>query len=365
MSTLLSLWNNIQQQLFPWLEEELDPLTNKQREFIQIVTLLDLPRHMKGYQWSGLGRKKKNRLSIAKAFVAKAVYNFETTDILIEHLRGCKNIRRLCGWETIWQIPSRSTFSRAFSEFSAKGLMQKVHEAMIKKYCHPKLAGHISRDATAIEAREKPVKKKADPSPKQPKRKRGRPRKGEIVAPKPKKRLELQPARKLEENLQDLPTLCNVGTKKNSKGYKVSWIGYKLHLDCIDGDIPISAILTSASLHDSQAAIPLAQMSSQRVSSLYDLMDSAYDAPQIHSFSEDLGHKPIIDHNPRGGDKKPMDPATKARFGERSSAERVNSTLKDNYGGRNIRVKGASKVMTHLMFGIVAITAMQIFRLLL
>ena len=95
--------------------------------------------------------------------------------------------------------------------------------------------------------------------------------------------------------------------KKNSKGYKVSWIGYKLHLDCIDGDIPISAILTSASLHDSQAAIPLAQMSSQRVSSLYDLMDSAYDAPQIHSFSEDLGHKPIIDHNPRGGDKKPMD----------------------------------------------------------
>jgi hypothetical protein len=54
----------------------------------------------------------------------------------------------------------------------------------------------------------------------------------------------------LEDNLKDLPKHCNVGTKKNSKGYKETWIGYKLHLDCIDGDIPISAILSSASLHD-------------------------------------------------------------------------------------------------------------------
>jgi len=48
----------------------------------------------------------------------------------------------------------------------------------------------------------------------------------------------------------------------------------------------VSAILTSASLHDSQAAIPLAQMTSERIVSLYDLMDAAYDAPQIKKFSE-------------------------------------------------------------------------------
>ena len=106
-------------------------------------------------------------------------------------------------------------------------------------------------------------------------------------------------------------------------------------------------------------------MSSQRVTNVYDLMDSAYDAPQIHSISENLGHKPIIDHNPGRGDKKHMDPATNVRFAEISSAERVNSNPKDNYGGRNVRVKGALKVMTHLMFGIVSITAMQIFRLFL
>lgn len=364
MSTLFDIWNNIQCKLFPWLEEELDSLTEKEQEFVQVVSLMDLQEHLKEYRWKGIGRKRKSRLSIAKAFVAKVVYNFETTDILIEYLKGCKNLRRLCGWETAREVPSDSTFSRAFSEFSEGNLTQKIHQAMVKRHCGPKLVGHISRDSTAIEARERPVKKTADNSITQPKRKRGRPPKGKPVAPKPKKRLDLQLDRTLEENLADLPTQCDVGTKKNSKGYKESWSGYKLHLDCADGDIPVSVILTSASLHDSQAAIPLAQMSQERVINLYDLMDSAYDAPQIHAFSEKLGHKPIIDNNPRRGEKIYMDPAAKTRFAERTSAERVNSNIKDNCGGRNIRVKGAAKVMTHLMFGILVITATQLFRLI-
>jgi hypothetical protein len=363
MSTLFEVWNTIQTQLFPSFEQEFDPLTDKEREFIQVVSLLDLPDHMKAYRWRGFGRRRKSRLAMAKAFVAKSVYKFETTDILIEYLKGCRNIRRLCGWELPGQVPSPPTFSRAFTEFAKDNLPQKVHEAMIKKHCGQKLAGHISRDSTAIESREKPIKTQTSKAA--PKGKRGRPRKNAVVLPKPRKRVELQAERSLDENLSDLPTTCNVGTKKNSKGYKTTWIGYKLHLDCIDGDIPVSAILSSASLHDSQAAIPLAQMSSERVANLYDLMDAAYDSPEIHAFSQSLGHRPIIDNNPRRGKKILMDPATKSRFAERSSAERVNSNLKDNYGGRNIRVKGASKVMAHLMFGVVSITAMQIFRLLL
>jgi hypothetical protein len=164
--------------------------------------------------------------------------------------------------------------------------------------------------------------------------------------------------------LLDLPSQCNVGTKKNSKGYKKSWTGYKLHVNCIDGDIPVSTILTSASLHDSQAAIPLSQMSQERLTNLFDLMDSAYDAPQIHRFIERLGHKPITDNNPRRGEKIYMDPSTHKRFGQRSSVERANEYLKDNHGGRNVGVKGLAKVMTHLMFGIIVITATQLFPLL-
>ncbi len=98
--------------------------------------------------------------------------------------------------------------------------------------------------------------------------------------------------------LNDLPKACDVGSKKNSKGFKSSWTGYKLHIDSADGGIPISCVFTSASVHDSQVAIPLAKISSERVTNLYDLMDSAYDAPQIHEVSCQLGHIPLIDKHP-------------------------------------------------------------------
>ena len=82
----------------------------------------------------------------------------------------------------------------------------------------------------------------------------------------------------LQEMLGDLPAECSVGTKKNSKGYRDTWVGYKLHIDVADGQIPVSCILTSASLHDSQVAVPLATMSAERTTNCYDLMDAAYDA---------------------------------------------------------------------------------------
>ena len=80
---------------------------------------------------------------------------------------------------------------------------------------------------------------------------------------------------------------------------RYSWIGYKLHIDAADGGIPLSCILTSASVNDCQVAIPLATMTAARVTNLYDLMDAAYDAAEIRAHSESLGHVPIIDVNPR------------------------------------------------------------------
>ena len=59
-----------------------------------------------------------------------------------------------------------------------------------------------------------------------------------------------------------------MGCKRNRKGHQESWTGYKRHLDTVDGDFPVSAVLTSASVPDSQAAIPLAQRTAQRVTSL-------------------------------------------------------------------------------------------------
>ena len=99
----------------------------------------------------------------------------------------------------------------------------------------------------------------------------------------------------LTEMLADLPTQCDIGGKKNSQGNTEYWRGYKLHLDVADGQIPISAVLTSASVHDSQVAIPLATMTTQRVTYCYAVMDSAYDAYHIKEQSRVLGHVPIVD----------------------------------------------------------------------
>jgi hypothetical protein len=177
--------------------------------------------------------------------------------------------------------------------------------------------------------------------------------------------------------LADLPRACDVGTKRNAKGFKETWIGYKLHIDTADGEIPISCVLTAASVHDSQVAIPLATITAGRVTNLYDLMDSAYDVAAIKQHSRDLNHVPIIDINPRATPGLKQELADEAkrlrrvghrmaeqvRYGERSAAERVNGGLKDNYGGRTVRVRGPEKVMCHLMFGILSFTVLQLMRL--
>lgn len=359
MPDLTTIFHHLQRRLFPALQAELGALSALDQQFCEVISLTNLGRFTRRYEWCGNGCPPCPRVWLAHAFIAKSVDQFPTTSALLDALKSRPVLRQLCGWDSVGELPSEPTFSRAFAQFSADQLAQQIHEQMVKTHAGTKLVGHVSRDATAIEVPERPAPKPA-PARTAP-RKRGRPKRGQVRPPAPPKRLELQPTRTLAENLADLPGRCDVGCKRNRKGHQESWIGYKLHLDTVDGDFPVSAVLTSASVHDSQVAIPLAQLSAQRVTSLYDLMDSAYDAPQIHAFSRSLGPVPIIDPNPRRGEKIPLAPAEAQRFKERSAAERVNSLLKERYGGRWVRVRGAAKVMCHLMFGLVALTATALY----
>jgi hypothetical protein len=59
-----------------------------------------------------------------------------------------------------------------------------------------------------------------------------------------------------------------------------------------------------------------------------------------------------------------MAPHEAERYKERSSAERANGRLKEDFGASNIMVKGHSKVAQHLMFGVIVLFADQILRLL-
>ena len=282
-----------------------------------------------------MGRPQHDRKLLFHAFLAKTNFSYPTTFLLIEALKAHPFLRYLCGWLNKKDIPSSSTFSRAFNEFSKSKLAEKVHEAIVLEHVTPKIVGHISYDATAI-----PVSEKTNNNYTQSKI----------------KRLHVQPLKSMDENISDLPILCNVGTKKNSQGNKNKWIGYKLHLGVIDGDIPISAILTSASLHDSQAIIPLMQMSYKRVTSFYDLMDKGYTAKSIREYSKEQGRIPLIPARKGNKTGPKFDNAQKCRYKQRSSVERVNSLLKERYRGRWIKVKSHAKVMTHLMFGILCLT---------
>ena len=373
--SLCSIWHHFQGHLFPWFQEELPDLTQKQQQLIEVLEMAQLETHLP-YIGRVTGRPLKNRESIARAFMAKAVYNMSTTEMLIDRLNSDISLRRICGWEKRSEIPDKSTFSRAFAEFTDSRLAQRVHQATIAKRLGDQLVYHISRDSTAIMAREKPemTPQPTSVGPVQPVKK-GRPKKGENRV-KPQTRIERQSAgMTLAEMKADLPKACNVGTKRNSKGYKTSWTGYKLHIDAADGGIPVSCILSSASLHDSQAAIPLAEITHQRVTSCYDLMDAAYDSPLIKKHCEALGHVPLIDENPRTTARKAeikeeqkgkrnagYKTAEDIRYNERSNVERVNGRLKDEFGARMVRVRGPAKVMTHLMFGVIALTVDQLMK---
>ena len=317
-----------------------------------------------------------------------------TTRVLLDRLVTDVALRRICGWERKSEVPSESVFSRAFAEFSDTQLPQRTRAAkLIRNTHHDRLVGHLFRDSTAIEAREKPAAK--EKTPPLPKRKRGRPKKGE-ERPKVLKRLDRQAAMTLPAMLDDLQlgTDCDVGMKKDSKAflgegmissesrmreirYKSTWVGYKLLPSTWPTARFRSCLLTSASLHDSQAAIPLATLSAERTTNLYDLMDAAYDAEPIRQHSRSLGHVPLIDTNPRRDKALAEELRTEARrlqrigfqlpeqarYNERTAGERVNGRLKDEFGGRHVRVRGASKVMCHCMFGVLALTADQLVRL--
>ena len=369
--------HQIQRTFFPDLEHEAGPIPETLVDLSYILQTIHsqkvpLPERC----WTG--RPPKSRRGILNAFVSKSFLGLPTTLHLIERLHSDKHLRLICGFETRKHIPSESVFSRVFAKFAETALPQQIHEALIKKSCSGTISRHLSRDATAIEAREKPTKKETVAEIEKPLRtKKGRPKKGEPSVVKEPTRIQKQLNMTLEEMLKDLPTACNRGSKKNSQGYVENWNGYKLHIDTADNGIPISALLTSASVHDSQVAIPLATITAGRIQNCYDLMDAAYYVPEIEEYSRKLQHVPLIDVNPRRntGLKEALELEGKARetlnwkpadailYNERTAAERTNARLKDEFGGRTVRVRGATKAFCHLMIGLLVLTADQLMRL--
>lgn len=372
-SSLSKMWNKVltlNNSLFPALKEELrlEELSHKEQK---LISILDFAQIEKNITVVSITNTPKDREEIARAFIAKSVYNFQTTRDLIDRLHCDRVLRIVCGWRYKNDIPSESKFSRVFKELSEMQIAQKAHEQFVKEYLSDKTFFYNAIDSTKIPLRQKPVKiKKEKPKLK----KRGRPKKGEIREPiRPTILEQQQEMQSVEEKLTLVSTDCGVGIKQNSKGNREIWIGAKLHISAVDGDIPITAFYSGANVHDSSVALPLMQETSKRVNYLYDLQDAGYDADIIREFSTTLGHRPIIDTNPKNSKElkakiELIEHENKTfkylnwhlncdeqHYKQRSMVERVNKYLKDDFGCDKIYYQGATKVASVLAFGILSI----------
>lgn len=339
MKKIQNYWSCVQKSLFP--DEELyeSQYSPKHKKLAVILDFIDVPEFTDRLG-SFRGRPKRDRAALFSAFIAKALWNLPTTEALMDRLHLDKVLRRLCLFEVDKKLPCKATFSNAFNEFSKLGLTQVIHAELIRQQFHGKIVATISRDATDILVRSKRVKKKKLKW----RRKKGRSKKTykQIHAP-------------LQSAVAEI-------AKENDFGRKGQyvWWGHKLHLDVADGDIPVTALLSSASLHDSQVAIPLERLSNLRLKSKMTLMDSAYDSENIRSFIKNQGKEALINPAKRHPQVYYLSEEERKIYEQRSSVERVFGHLKDNFGGRFVRVKGPQKVFTHLMMGICAITVLKI-----
>lgn len=369
---------NIEKSLFPSLKEELrlEELSHKEQKFVKI---LDFALIEKNITVVSITNTPKDRIEIARAFIAKSVYNIQTTRDLIDRLHCDRTLRILCGWRYKNDIPSESKFSRVFKELSLMQIAQKTHEQFIKEYLQHTLFFYNASDSTKIPLREKPIKVEKK---KKSKQKPGRPKKGEIREPINPTILQQQEQMTTTKQMLSLvSTDCGVGRKQNSQGNYETWIGGKLHISVVDGDIPITAIYSGANVHDSSLALPLIQETSKRVHYLYDLQDAGYDADIIRDFSHKNGHRPIIDINPKNSKELKEKIETNKHekeifqfinqhldldeyhYNQRSMVERVNKYLKEDFGCDRIYYQGATKVASVLAFGILCVCIHQSLKL--
>ncbi|MBE7541585.1 MAG: hypothetical protein HS123_04355 [Solibacteraceae bacterium] len=120
-----------------------------------------------------------------------------------------------------------------------------------------RLIGHIARDSTAIEARERVPEALLEQNDKTKARQTKR-KKGPLPKAKAAERgtaSSASAARKLDTMLANLLPQCDIGAKRNSRVTTI--IGAATNPPRRRRrPVPISALLTSASVHDSQTAIP-------------------------------------------------------------------------------------------------------------
>ena len=101
---LSDYWYAFQQELFPRLESELGPMGERYELFVAVLELVRVEALLPYFRGQ-VGRPEEDRAALARAFIAKAVFDIPTTRGLIERLEVDGRLCRLCGWSGAGRVP--------------------------------------------------------------------------------------------------------------------------------------------------------------------------------------------------------------------------------------------------------------------
>jgi hypothetical protein len=315
--------------------------TTRELEFQEVFTtvqlLLSSDERRKLLRYHKKGRIGYDLVTIFGIQLLKLHYKVQTTKDTLFLLEENMNLRVIL---SISDVPSPATVSRLSRKVEKIIKPTIIHKRLIDHYNTEmnRIIGHISIDSTIIQAREKPLKKKKEPSLTSLK-KRGRKKKGSHEEEEYHKRKAKEQQEKLDyltespqTSISALEMGCSMTAKQNSKGKRQWFTGFKAHLAADDFGITIAYAVTGACVHDCKVAVPLLKYVHQRNDFFYALMDKGYLNPDIDAYAQLIERKVIIDQRAhRGVAAIPMEEATALRYNARSTVERTNSELKDGF----------------------------------
>lgn len=305
---------------------QVSPLVAELSAAFEIIDDEPLLAALSAYRWTG--RPGWSVRALWRSYLASFVLNHGTTNDLIRRLQDDAELRDLCGFDA---LPSRWTFNRFVSRLSHHAelveqaigsLADRLHSAL------PDFGKGVAIDASVVRSWSRPDRK---PAPSDPE------------------------------------------ASWTAKGYgRKEWYwGYKLHLS-VDAkyELPISAIVTTASRHDSMELLELVAVGKQRhawFSPEYVTADAGYDSLAIaDGLTRVIKTVPIIairktkdrKHAPRPDDPRhfppiPRDtPEWKALYSTRQSVERAFSRLKQHRALDSHCRRGLRKVRLHALMSV-------------
>ena len=108
ISTLSKMWlkvTNLENSLFPELQASLGVFSSKEEKLVKILDFAEIEQFMHDTHTTNIA---KDREQMARAFIAKSVYNIQTTRELMDRLRIDRTLRVLCGWRYANEIQAET-----------------------------------------------------------------------------------------------------------------------------------------------------------------------------------------------------------------------------------------------------------------